>query len=641
MSRQTFLEPFNAKTMTYSEVARTFVPSTKFAHLAGAWNSVLVGPRGGGKTTLLKMLSAEGQEAWLGPTSVPYKNRLDYTGIYVPSDIAWGTMLESLQRSGQNEKVGVLFSEAAFVTHVLLAIAAGIERHVKLHPVWRVERPDDRPGQTGTYPSQAELEQVIASIAAMWRLKPVSLSPASLVDALRLRLLDIKRDAHLLACLGSAGDTPTSHPIQDYLGLDMLESASQALQAFDAIYQRPDHLWCLLLDEFEVAPMHLQQTVLAAMRASGAQKILLKVALAPCGPDVLYEQQSEAPPSQSNDVQQVELWYADKAEASEFCQQVFLSRTSAYPELRKPSDVFGTSAYAVVDESDEADQIGLFTRSNRTAKKQISDQFLSLAEKDQSFVEFLQRKQIDLSQELGMLPSDAHGNTLRKIAPLVAFRNAYRGKVIGRKRGVKPFNTAYAGWESISAISEGNPRWLIGLITRILSQSDQNSFPVPVPQQTSAVQWNCQRYADMLQSVANEQFHSIKTSTPVYEVLEKIGAYFHNRMVTDNFVEDPPMSFIVDERVSDDVEHALRIAVNHGAIVCFEAAARVGGFRTLRGKRFRLTYLLAPVFKLPMRKSKPVSLSSILESKQNVKTGNGEVVAGQGEEWKQGALWSI
>ena len=145
----------------------------------------------------------------------------------------------------------------------------------------------------------------------------------------------------------------------------------------------------------------------------------------------------------------------------------------------------------------------------------------------------------------------------------------------------------------------------------------------------------------MLQSVANEQFHSIKTSTPVYEVLEKIGAYFHNRMVTDNFVEDPPMSFIVDERVSDDVEHALRIAVNHGAIVCFEAAARVGGFRTLRGKRFRLTYLLAPVFKLPMRKSKPVSLSSILESKQNVKTGNGEVVAGQGEEWKQGALWSI
>ena len=44
MSRQNFLEPFNAKAMTYAEVAKTFVPSSKFAQLAGAWNSVLVGP---------------------------------------------------------------------------------------------------------------------------------------------------------------------------------------------------------------------------------------------------------------------------------------------------------------------------------------------------------------------------------------------------------------------------------------------------------------------------------------------------------------------------------------------------------------------------------------------------------------------
>ncbi|MDQ0573719.1 energy-coupling factor transporter ATP-binding protein EcfA2 [Variovorax paradoxus] len=636
MSRQTFLEPFNAKTMSYAEVARTFVPSTKFTQLAGAWNSVLVGPRGGGKTTLLKMLSVEGQEAWAGPVSEPYKKTLGYTGIYVPSDIAWGTMLESLQEAGQDERVVTLFSQAAFVTHVLLAVAAGIERHVSRHPPLRPQHVA-LPEGASNLPTQAELERVIASIAVMWRVKPVSLSSASLVDALRLRLLDIKQDAHLLAQLGG-----TVGPSQDYLGMDMLESASQALQAFDATYQRPDHRWCLLLDEFEVAPMHLQKTVLAAMRASGAHKILLKVALAPCGPDLLYEQQSNAPPSQINDVQQVELWYADKAEASDFCQQVFLSRSSSYPALRDktPTEVFGTSAFAVVDDSGETEQIGLFVPASSKDKKQISDQFQSLAGKDTSFVEFLQRKQIDLSQELGLQPHDPHGNTLRKIAPLVAFRNAYRGKGVGRKRGVKPFNTAYSGWESISAISEGNPRWLIGLVTRIMSQSDLRQFPVPTPQQTSAVQWNCQRYAEMLQAVANEQFGSIKTSTPIYEVLSKIGKYFHDRLVTTNFVEDPPMSFVVDDRVSDDVEHALRIAVNHGAIVCFEAAADVGGFRTLRGKRFRLTYLLAPVFKLPMRKSKSVSLSTILEAKPEAPAEQVVLVPDQGGKWTQEGLWA-
>ena len=99
------------------------------------------------------------------------------------------------------------------------------------------------------------------------------------------------------------------------------------------------------------------------------------------------------------------------------------------------------------------------------------------------------------------------------------------------------------------------------------------------------------------------------------------------------------MSFIVDDRISDDVEHALRIAVNHGAIVCFEAAADVGGFKTLRGKRFRLTYLLAPVFKLPMRKSKSVSLSAILEAKQQPP----EPIAPPPKQpigWTQEGLWS-
>lgn len=633
MSRQTFLEPFNAKAMSYAQVARTFVPSTKFTQLAGAWNSVLVGPRGGGKTTLFKMLSVEGQEAWTGAAAEPYKRTVGYTGIYVPSDIAWGTMLESLIEAGQGEAVGILYSEAAFVTHVLLAVATGMDRHVALNPVQHPEAGAEAP--TGG-PAQGDLERVVATIAKLWKVQPVSLSPASLVDALRARLLDIKRDARLQAKLNLTGIPP-----QEYLGMDMLESASQALQAFDAAYQQPDHRWCLLLDEFEVAPMHLQKTVLAAMRASGAQKLLLKVALAPCGPDLLYEQQSSAPPSQNNDVQQVELWYADKTEASEFCQQVFLSRSSSNHALagKMPSEVFGTSAYAVVDDSDDAAQIGLFTLARRN-KNQVTEQFQSLAEKDPTFQEFLRRKQIDVSRELGMQPSDPHGNTLRKIAPLVAFRNAYKGKSVGRKRGVKPFNTAYSGWESIAAISEGNPRWLIGLITRIMSNSDQAQFPVPTPQQTAGVQWNCQRYAEMLQSVANEQFGSIKTSTPIYEVLSKIGDYFHNRLVRTAFVEDPPMSFIVDERVSDDVEHALRIAVNHGAIVCYQIAANVGGFRTLRGLRFRLTYLLAPVFKLPMRKSKPVSLSTILEAKPEAPLSQDEPSVEPTGVLTQGDLWA-
>ena len=64
--------------------------------------------------------------------------------------------------------------------------------------------------------------------------------------------------------------------------------------------------------------------------------------------------------------------------------------------------------------------------------------------------------------------------------------------------------------------------------------------------------------------------------------------------------------------IDDDTENCLRIAVNHGAIICYQPADGIGGFGTLRDKRFRLSYLLSPSFKLPIRKSKEVQLTSIL-----------------------------
>jgi hypothetical protein len=97
---------------------------------------------------------------------------------------------------------------------------------------------------------------------------------------------------------------------------------------------------------------------------------------------------------------------------------------------------------------------------------------------------------------------------------------------------------------------------------------------------------------------------------------------------------------VVDERVSDDVEHALRIAVNHGAIVCYKIASDVGGFRSLRGLQFRLTYLLAPVFKLPMRKSKAVSLSTILEAKLEAPVDQDDPSTDHAGKFIQGDLWT-
>jgi hypothetical protein len=96
-------------------------------------------------------------------------------------------------------------------------------------------------------------------------------------------------------------------------------------------------------------------------------------------------------------------------------------------------------------------------------------------------------------------------------------------------------------------------------------------------------------------------------------LLEAIGNRLHNALVIEDFIEDPPAGFIVDEGVSADVDSCLKIALNFGGIVCLDPPDNLAGYRSLVGKEFRLAYILAPEFNLPLRSSgKSRNLSSIL-----------------------------
>lgn len=607
MSNVTFLDPFNAKAMTFWEVAHTFVPSEKFTMLAGKWNALLIGPRGSGKTTLMKMLSVEALRAWDGPASSEHREKISYTGIYVPSDIAWGEMVKALS-STLDETTTNFVSASAFVTNVLQSVVMAMQSRLNV---------SDNKGRGAQFRlakcSGDDLEGAINEIAHLWRLQIRSLSLQGLANALGQRLVDIKQQANLIAGHKALTFSDVSR-LMPYLGLPLVESVSGAVALFDAAIGEESGLWALLLDEFEVAPVHLQKEVLTSLRAS-SRKLLFKVALAPCGPHTLLDISATTQPAKENDYKQVELWYANRDDAQEFCGHLFESRKANWegvPSSATAEDVFGTSGYAIVDETGEASAIASYGRGALWERE-----FAQLAEKDPSFAQFLTTKGID-PKSLDPSPSAPNGNTIRKIAPVVAFRNAYKGRVEGKKRGRKPFNSAYSGWSAICAMSEGNPRWLIGIINAITANLPKSSakLPVSVTAQQGQLSGLSQAFAEIMRAAATGQLRGLDTTVPVYETLEKIGLYFHNRLVLDKFVEDPPMSFLVEEDTDQNIENALRIAVNHGALVCYESPDSLGGYSSLKGKRFRLAYLLAPEFKLPLRKSKAVSLATALEERQ-------------------------
>lgn len=610
MTSISFLSAFNAKAMSYEQVASSFVSSAKFAELAGQWNALLVGPRGSGKTTLLRMLSLEGLRSWSGDEADEYRRELNYTGIYVPADIAWGEMVNALGNGCLDRDTLELVSEAAFATNVFMATVSTLQLRLQPSP-----SNDLRLGYRAVSLVNESVEEVVRSIAELWKLQPRALSFRSLGQALALRLMDIHQQCRLLARNPDRTQALVLEKMP-YLGLPVIECVDKALKAFDDATGQRDGIWTLLLDELEVAPASLQKDILTAMRAA-APKLLYKVALAPCGRHTVFHLDTETPPTQRHDFRQVPLWYVDKNEADSFCERVFTARTTDHPLLssKSPSEVFGESAFSIVE--DEVTK-GYYPYAR---------DFSSLILKDSTFVEFLKRKEIDPAN-LDPSPSAPNGNTIRKIAPLVAFRNAYRGLEEGKKRGRKPFNAAYSGWAAIAAISEGNPRWLLTLLTGVFSEvRTTRDIPVAYPTQQHHAMATSGTFAEVLRTVATRQFDCIQTNIPVMDLLTKIGQYFHDRLVKDDFVEDPPLAFEVGSDIDENLENSLRIAVNHGAIICYEQPDGLGGFGTLKNKRFRLSYTLSPFFKIPIRKSKSVQLTTILNPQSATSLKRGIAIA--------------
>src|ERR1700720_26306 len=90
------LDSINARALSPVQVAQTFVPSSHFTALCRRRHTIILGPRGSGKTTLLKMLQPQALANWKHEDAAKMKNQIDFTGIFVATDIGWSAQLSSL-----------------------------------------------------------------------------------------------------------------------------------------------------------------------------------------------------------------------------------------------------------------------------------------------------------------------------------------------------------------------------------------------------------------------------------------------------------------------------------------------------------------------------------------------------------------
>jgi hypothetical protein len=608
-------ESINARTLTPLQVSETFVPSAHFADLCRRRHSIVLGPRGSGKTTLLKMLQPSALESWKHVDAGNYVNSIDFTGIFVATDISWSKQLSLLGRGVLEPSIAQLLSLACFTTHALKAVVTAFQQRMGIGNSQSIRDI----GRVNLVPGTESL--IVSEVAKTWHVVGITPSFFSLRQAMTRRLLEIREVASREAVLGSVGQQERLADIP-YLHLHFLQAAAYAIEVFEDEAGISAGKWAYSFDELELAPESIQQELVSSIRSTD-ERFLFKLALNPFTSNS-YLLQAPSSPAPGQDFDQISLWYAERRSARAFCEGLWteLANQKGVKDWT-PRAVLGGSYFEAPSEESE-DERAAYAPGSRWAKR-----FKALAAKDQTFRAHLAQRGIDLAR-LHLMDHEVRAAEIRKIAPIVALRDFYRK---GDEPDDEPPNSArsrktvrpYVGADSIFALSEGNPRIFIGLVGVLLDIAIRKGvLPISPSVQADQILETAEKFSAMLRTIPVEPSRS-RPSIGVIPLLRTIARYFHADAIKGDFKAEPCGSFGVDARTADDLLVVLGQALNAGAIIYVPDDEGQIIVTSLRGKRFRLSYLLAPLYGFPIRLGRKVALSSILGTSQVVPTDAGPV----------------
>jgi hypothetical protein len=590
-------EAFNAKYLQAAEVADGFVYSANFERLAGDHHAVLVGPRGSGKTTLLKMLQPAALAAWSGPRSETFRKTIRYTGVFIASDISWSKQLNSLgygKLHPANQQVLVL---ACFTTHVIHAVLESMADRLNSKHSYR------RVSLTGEQESM-----LVRELSAVLRVKPEISSLLSVRQAMRNRLSNIRVLANACSLMSHAQCSERLAG-ESLLHLDFLDVCSNICAIFNEAIGESGATWSLLFDELETAPEWIIDQLFSALRSSDP-RLFLKLAISPVSAAAFRALFKEDGAVHRNDHEQIRLWYSDRADSKAFCRALWDSLTRKHGLQISAEEALGRSVF------EPKDNRAVRRRSPYSVGEPWHKVFTSLQKKDVSFVNFLKSRNIDLASAESLWLSK-RDSILRKAAPVAAVRDFYlhaskKGEVTARQRKTSEL---YAGADSIFAITEGNPRWFIGLASPLINflVESRGKKKVPNSEQAKEIDAAADRLLALMKTIPVEYENPRGDEVSLDSLLETIGKKLHSEIVEESFSIDPALTFVVDENVPPGTRELLASAVNRGAVVLVDESSTKAIVGEMLNAKLRLSFLLAAKYGLLLRKGKAVRLSTILK----------------------------
>jgi hypothetical protein len=611
---------FNARDLTSPQVAERFVAPAVFERLLDTAHCILEGPRGSGKTTLLRMLTAEAFALWRNDQPGP---DIDYLGIFVPADVRWAKQLVLRLDRISDEAARDAVQQAHFSVAVSAAMIESIElssrlafKFAKSHPAlfFEVDR-------------NMEVE-LIRNLADIWGLDV----PVPSFSGIRLALRKRQQELNLIAVMLSGDMVWTEAASRfPYLTNGWLDNLVAAVETANEQLRRPDQLWALLLDELEIVPEVLLRTIVDALRST-SNKIRFKLALSPTGSDLLHVGELGAS-SSFEDYRPVKLWYERKGHARAFSDALFASALSrslgrTITPAMLPTELGDSWPADSAKDDDDTNEL-LPAQASTTAQRIRNAAFSSLYQKDESFAKLLDDFKID-SKSPPTNDDAKYGPLVRKITQLVLHRsreveNFSLAKGVSTRKGGRKGLQGYFGFPNLVDLTEGNPRWILTLAETLTAEHAESKLSLKANTvQSKAIRTFVQQMVAKLTVFPTKAAAAGRRWTP-FDFVSALGGSIESTLFDGPFMTDPQLSFTIDQPAITQYGDYVRTAIDLGALVIVRRGgpaplAAGGDGQTLVGSRVRITYRLAPEFRLPLLFTKEQKMSVALRSGELLST---------------------
>jgi hypothetical protein len=615
---KTLFDSFNARNLTFEQVAETFIENEHFEKLIMNSHSLLMGPRGCGKTTLLKMLTPKALYTYSKRQNSNLFYSIPFFAIYIPTDIQWRVQIESFETYYKDFPTLVKFIPKGLIN--INVYNSLLETFVHL---------------IDTIPQETQID-----------LKSLEISLSN--DLIRIFELDdcvspsfFAIEASILARISKINlivnqtstvyQTDKSIPIPNYCFENFIDKVREACFAFENYFSyllkpfKTPYKWALCFDELEIAPNWLQIDLFKYLRSKN-QNFIFKLTSAPT---IFLESQFDtSSPTTIDDYTSIRIWISNKMDFSNwqvFCDKLISDKLQRKLGLNiKVQDLFGDFSYenALVSE-------GKYNKKHLDLSFYEKDsiylkEFIELAQKDMSFKQYLKDKSIDISS-LDHINTKDKDEVFRKIKPYVIYRNYFiksfdQIKARFRTRNIP--NPFYFGWDDICNVSDGNPRTIIGIVNLMIPLIEFDKYNsikvIPYNHQAKILYQISKKYMDVWSTNPNSNLLITDQIYSLRKLISSIGEYFRNEILKEKFTPNPKGTFSVDGRVNHKLLNLINLGLFLGAIVYLNPSDNDISAGGLLDKRFRLSFLLYPYFKIPNRlESDTTILSHILASDHN------------------------